>query len=58
MLATLKFLSQDEAAATTVEYGLLLSFVALAALGAVLHLGGGLHRIFEHVAEVFRRRGA
>lgn len=57
MLAYLKFLSQDEAAATSLEYALLLSLIALAALGAVFRFGGGVHRLYQHAAEVFRRQG-
>jgi len=58
MLGTLNLLRQDEAAATAVEYALLLSLVALAALSAVLQLGAQLRHLYQHAAELFRRQTA
>jgi pilus assembly protein Flp/PilA len=55
MLATLKFLSQDESAATAVEYGLLLALIAIAALAGLTSLGTHLKAAYDRAGDVLER---
>ncbi len=50
--ATLKalFADQDEKGATAVEYGLMVSLIAVVIIGAVTTLGDNLNTIFTKVA--------
>ena len=58
MLATLKFLSRDDTAAVYVEYALLISLIAIAALAAVLQVGHQLRSVYHRVGEPLGHPGA
>jgi len=50
MLTTLRSMIRDDAGASMVEYGLLLSLIALVALVAVKGIGTSLSTLFTNVA--------
>ena len=52
MLATLKFLGQDDSAAAAVEYGLLVALIALVALAGLSQMGTSLSGIYDHAEDV------
>jgi Flp pilus assembly pilin Flp len=54
MLATLKFLTRDETAASAVEYGVLLAAIALAAIFSLRHVGTRIDSIFDSVRNAIR----
>ena len=45
-----KFVADDEGA-TAVEYGLMVSLIAIAIIGTVTAVGGGLNNLFTEVAD-------
>jgi len=49
MKVALKNLIRDDSGATLVEYGLLLALIAVAAIGALTFLSGGLQSLFSNV---------
>ena len=44
--------SCDEAGASSVEYALVVSFIALAIAGSVLYLGGAIKLVFQNAADL------
>jgi pilus assembly protein Flp/PilA len=50
MIKTLTAMLRDEEGATMVEYGLLVTFIALVALAGVKVLGTNLNTLFNNVA--------
>lgn len=50
MLTLLQRLVRDEEGATLVEYGLLITLVAIAAIAAMITLGGNINTMFSSEA--------
>ena len=44
-----KFQNRDERGATAVEYGLMVALIAVAIIGTVTALGGGLNSLFTQI---------
>lgn len=55
MFSIIKFLSYDESAAAAVEYGMLLAFVALAALFGLTRVGSHLDQLFDRLRHDLER---
>lgn len=51
MFAQLSAFWRDEDGATAIEYGLIAGLIAVAIIGALLTLGGGLNSLFGKVSE-------
>jgi len=51
MKATIKNLVRDDSGATLVEYGLLITLIAIAALAALTFFGGNVKTLFSNVAQ-------
>jgi pilus assembly protein Flp/PilA len=49
MTKTIKRFLRDESGATAIEYGLIAALVAVAIVGALTTLGGGLTSLFTNV---------
>ena len=50
MLAALRNLMTDETGVTAIEYGLILSLIALAVVGVLTNVGSNLSTVFTTVA--------
>jgi pilus assembly protein Flp/PilA len=50
MVTILKSFVRDESGATMIEYGLIAALVSVAAIAALVTLGGDLTTIFGHVS--------
>lgn len=50
MLSLLQRLARDEQGATLVEYGLLITLIAIAAIAAMITLGGNINTMFSNDA--------
>ncbi len=57
-LARIHLAMNSDRGATAVEYGLIVSLIALVIIGAVFVLGGNLTGIFEDVSQGIAPRGA
>ena len=51
MFTTIKNILRDESGVTAIEYGLVAALVAVAAIGAMETLGGGIGDIFSGVGD-------